>query len=321
MSLLFRITAAVLLLGPVAAQAADPADPAAAAPQIFSPGVISGPANDADPAFAADGRSLVFSRNGVLMASSRSGEPWSKPEIAPFSGVWMDAQPTMAPDGSFLVFVSNRPLTEGGKAHPGGQLWRVDRQGAGWGQPWLLPSTVNQSANIWGPSIAGDGSLYFMDRVGGKGPFHIWRAQAKTGGWAAAQLVKLGSDPAWQEVDPAVAPDESFLVFSAKAPDDEHERLFIAFRSGSTWGSPVDLGDSVNGRKGGNDSNEGRLGPDGRTLYFSSDRTVPIHYPHTVQQAAQDLARIEAWDNGNQNVWSVSLEPWIAAARKSSGQN
>ena len=310
MSLLSRIAALLLLLGPVAARAAE------AAPQIFSPGVISGPANDADPAFAPDGRSLVFSRNGVLMVSTQSGERWSKPEIAPFSGVWMDAQPTMSPDGAFLVFVSNRPLTEGGKAHPGGQLWRVDRQGAGWGQPRLLPASVNPSANIWGPSVAGDGSLYFMDRVAGKGPFHIWRAQAKNGGWDAAQLVKLGGDPAWQEVDPAVAPDESFLVFSAKAPNDEHERLFIAFRSGSTWGPPVDLGESVNGKPGSNDSNEGRLGPDGRTLYFSSDRMQPIHYPRTLQQAAQDLARIEAWDNGNQNIWSISIEPWIAAARK-----
>lgn len=312
---LLRIAATLLWLGTVVANAAE------SAPQIFAPGVISGPANDADPAFAADGGSLVFSRSGALMASSKASGQWSKPEIAPFSGVWMDAQPTMSPDGSFLVFVSNRPLTEGGKAHPGGQLWRVDRQGAGWGEPWLLPASVNQSTNIWGPSIAGDGSLYFMDRIEGKGPFHIWRAQAKDGGWGAAQLMKLGSDPTWQEVDPAVAPDESFLVFSSKAPHDDHERLFIALRSGSAWSAPIDLGEGVNGKSGSNDSNEGRLGPDGRTLYFSSDRTQPIHYPRSVQQAAQDLARIEAWDNGNQNIWTISLEPWIAASRKSPGQN
>ena len=30
-------------------------------PEIFAPGVISGPANDADPAFAPDGKLLVFS--------------------------------------------------------------------------------------------------------------------------------------------------------------------------------------------------------------------------------------------------------------------
>jgi len=288
---------------------------AAPQPEIFAPGVISGPSNDASAAFTPDGTTLVFSRDGAILVSTKSATGWTSPHIAPFSGRWMDAQPTLAPDGSALVFVSNRPLAEGDAKHPGGNLWRVDRHGDDWGEPVHLPAVVNRGASIWGPSVAADGSLYFMDRVDGKGPFKLWRAQASAGSWLAPVLQSFG-DTTTQDVDPCVAPDESFIVFSSKHPaTDAHERLYIAFREGGGWGKPVDLGDAVNG-KGDNDSNEARIGPDGRTLYFTSDRQGPISYPRTRAQAEADLARIAAWDNGNQNIWRVSLAPWLDAVKK-----
>lgn len=287
----------------------------AAPPEIFAPGVVSGPSSDADAALTPDGATLVFSRDGAILLSTQSPAGWSAPVLAPFSGRWMDAQPTLAPDGATLVFVSNRPLAEGDATHPAGNLWRVERRGGEWGQPVHLPAVVNRGASIWGPSIAGDGSIYFMDRVDGKGPFKVWRAQARAGTWLAPVLQSLG-DPAAQDVDPAVAPDESFIVFSSKRPaTNAHERLFIALRDGAGWGKPVDLGDAVNG-SGGSDSNEARLAPDGRTLYFASDRQQPVHYPRTQAQAAADLARIAAWDDGNQNIWRVSLAPWLDAAKR-----
>lgn len=309
MKTLHRVLACALGAWAVAA-AADPA----AAPEIVAPGVISGPSSDADAAIAPDGATLVFSRDGAILVSSRTPAGWSAPHVAPFSGRWMDAQPTLAPDGSALVFVSNRPLADGDAQHPGGNLWRVERRGDAWGEPVHLPAVVNRGASIWGPSVAADGSLYFMDRVDGKGPFRLWRAQAKDGAWLAPVPQSLG-DPAMQQVDPAVAPDESFIVFSARHPGtDEHERLYIAFRDGAGWGPATDLGAPVN--VDGNDSNEARLGPDGRTLYFTSDRQTPIRYPRSAAQAVADLARIAAWDNGKQNIWRVSLAPWLDARRK-----
>ena len=284
------------------------------APEIFAPGVISGPSNDSDAAFTPDGTTLVFSRDGAILLAGRTPAGWATPRIAPFSGRWMDAQPTLVPDGSALVFVSNRPLAEGDAKHPGGNLWRVERHGDGWGEPVHLPAVVNRGASIWGPSVTADGSLYFMDRVGGKGPFKLWRAQRRGGTWEEPLQQTLG-DPAMQQVDPAVAPDESFIVFSAKHPDtDEHERLYIAFREGTGWGAAIDLGAPVN--LDGNDSNESRLAPDGRTLYFTSDRQGAIHYPRTSAQAEADLARIAAWDDGNQNIWRVSLAPWLDSRKK-----
>ena len=310
MKALSRLVAGALGAGWIAVAAAQ-----AAPPEIFAPGVVSGPSNDADAAFAPDGATLVFSRDGAILLSTRSPTGWSTPVLAPFSGRWMDAQPTFAPDGGALVFVSNRPLADEDATRPGGNLWRVERHGDAWGEPVRLPAVVNRGASIWGPSVAADGSLYFMDRVDGKGPFKLWRAQAKAGTWLAPVLQSFG-DTTTQEVDPAVAPDESFIVFASRHPaTEQHERLFIAFREAAGWGKPIDLGDAVNGT-GGSDSNEARLAPDGRTLYFTSDRQLPVSYPRTRAQADIDLARIAAWDNGNQNIWRVSLAPWLDARKK-----
>jgi hypothetical protein len=276
-------------------------------PAIFAPGVVSGPANDADPAFTADGNTLVFARNSTLLVSHKVHGGWAKPEVAPFSGEWLDQQPTMAPDGSFLVFVSNRPAAAGEKPRAG-NLWRVDRTKLGWGPPVHLPATVNRGPSMWAPSIAGDGSLYFIERAQPGAPMRIWRSQLRDGQYEAASAVSFG-DQTTQDVDPAVAPDESFIVFGSMHPGpDAHERLFISFKQPTGWGKPVDLGADVNGD---GDTNEARLGPDHRTLYFSTDRATPIKYPRPRGQAAEDLARITTWDNGTQNIWSVSLGPWL----------
>ena len=313
MKMMPAIVACALGAAWIATAAAQPAG--APPPEIFAPGVISGPSNDADAVLTPDGATLVFSRDGAILVSTKSAAGWSTPRLAPFSGRWMDAQPTFAPDGSALVFVSNRPPAEDDAKHPGGNLWRVERRGPDWGEPAHLPAVVNRGASIWGPSLAADGSLYFMDRVDGKGPFKLWRAQAKAGTWLEPVLQSFG-DPGTQEVDPTVAPDESFIVFSAKRPaTEQHERLYIAFRAGAGWSTPMDLGDAINGT-GGSDSNEARLAPDGRTLYFTSDRQQPVGYPRTRAQAELDLARAAAWDNGNQNIWRVSLAPWLDAAKK-----
>lgn len=292
-------------------------------PQVFAPGVISGPAAEDSAAFAPDGRTVFFDRirwpNAAIMVSHRTADGWSTPTVAPFSGRWLDHDPAMAPDGSFLVFSSNRPDQPGGKpldavmangkvaAGSGGHLWRVDRKGAGWGEPVRLPDTVNASSRTYAPSVAADGSVYFQ-RPGADGDFRLFRSQYRNGSYQAPVEVALG-DATAHKLDPAVAPDESFIVFDANYADkDQPDRLYIAFRDGKGWDAPIDMGDVVNhGSPWGS-----HLGPDHRTLYFSSVRGVPVHYPRSEAQGRQDLQRMAAWDNGLDNLWSIPLAPWLA---------
>ena len=95
-------------------------------PELFGPGIISGPVADAAPAFSPDGRTVYFHRSGVAMAgtilvSRLQAGVWSRPEVASFSGQWQDIEPAMSPDGQYLIFSSNRPVVGGGKVLDG--LW------------------------------------------------------------------------------------------------------------------------------------------------------------------------------------------------------
>lgn len=293
-------------------------------PEVFAPGVISGPAAEDSAAFSPDGRTVLFDRirwpNAAILMSHRTANGWSAPTIAPFSGRWLDHDPAMAPDGSFLIFSSNRPDRSGGKPldaemangkvspGSGGHLWRVDRKGDGWAEPVRLPDAVNSSSRIYAPSVAADGSVYFQ-RPGADGDFRLFRTQFRAGRYEEPVQVDLG-DASAHELDPAIAPDESFIVFDANyAGKDASDRLYIAFREGNGWSKPVDLGEEVNhGAPWGS-----HLGPDHRTLFFSSPRGIAVHYPRTAAQGQQDLARMASWDNGLDNLWSVPLTPWLEA--------
>ncbi len=297
-------------------------------PQPFAPGVISGPASEDSAAFSPDGSTVYFDRihwpNAAIMLSHRVGNTWSTPQIAAFSGEWLDHDPAMAPDGSFLVFSSNRPDAGGDKPldavlakgklmkGSGGHLWRIDRKGEGWGTPVRLPDAVNASTRTYAPSVAADGSVYFQRPDPQTDDFKLYRAPYRDGRYLAPVAVGLGTLMS-HELDPAIAPDGSFIVFDANyTGKDRPDRLYIAFRDGSHWSAPVDLGDSVNiGAPWG-----AHLGPDHRTLYFSSPRSARVSYPRTRQQAAQDIERMQAWDNGNDNLWAVSLAPWLDAHQR-----
>jgi len=62
---------------------------------------------------------------------------------------------------------------------------------------------------------------------------------------------------------------------------------------------------------GASTDNEPKLGRDGVTLYFSSDRTEATHFPRTRAQAEDDVQRLNLWDNSNSNVWTISLKGFV----------
>lgn len=252
-------------------------------PAIFAPGVISGPLNDAAPAFTPDGHTVYFQRGGpelttTIMMSHLAKGQWSMPVVASFSGDWQNIEPAMAPDGSYLIFSSNRPAMAGaavlngywsGKRWPGrgGNLWRVDRKNDGWGQPVRLPDIVNSDSSVFSPAITADGSLYFMKPLADTGKFHLYRCAWRNGQYEAPIRLSFSMTDTVGDFDPAVAPDDSYLVFCSGRRPAAHTELWIVFRDHDSWGKPVSLGPEINRNVG---NIEARLSPDQRLLYFSS---------------------------------------------------
>ncbi len=293
-------------------------------PEIFSPGVISGPVNDAAPAFSPDGHTVYFQRIGpgmtgaILVSQFRDGR-WSAPVLAPFSGQWQDIEPAMAPDGSYLIFSSNRPGAKGGQAlngawngnkYPdrGGNLWRVDRKGEGWGEPYRLPDIVNSDSSVFTPAISADGALYFMKPVGDTGKFHLYRCACRDGQYQLPVRLPFSMVDSVADVDLTVAPDESFAVFCSRRPPATHLELWIIFRDHGSWGIPINLGPEVNRAAY---QIEAKLSPDHRRLYFSCPFVPkPADIP-SKQEDRQRALDHSAWETGLDNIWSVSLDRWL----------
>jgi WD40-like Beta Propeller Repeat len=287
------------------APAQAPTEPVAA--PVLASAVIAGP-----PTFSPDGNTAYFTQKRAIVVAQRHGDTWTEPEIAPFSGRWSDSDPAMAPDGSFLIFVSNRPAVEPGAALDGewgfptrsvykglgANLWRVNREGEGWGPPKRLPDTVNRGTGVFEPSIVADGSLYFMD-AHLPGRFRIYRSQYKAGAYQEPDLIPFSAEN-WSDWDATVAPDESFMVFASDRPPviaSHGDDLFIAFRKSGSWGQITHLGPINDPATG---SVKPRLGPDHHTLYFMSDReTSPT--PPTAEQSTPP----------KNHIWQVDLAPWL----------
>jgi hypothetical protein len=294
---------------PVAA-ATSPTSSPPAGPEL-APSAITGP-----PAFMPDGKTVYFTRKRTIIVSHKTGRSWSEPEVAAFSGRWGDSDPAIAPDGSSLIFVSNRPAVEPGEpldgewGYPtrgvykglGGNLWRVDRLGDGWGPPHRLPDAINRGTAVFEPSIVADGSLYFMD-AHLPGRFLTYRSQYRNGQYEAPVPLPF-IDGSWSDWDVNVAPDESFLVLASDRPPvtPEHgDDLFIVFRRDGAWGPITHLGPRVNDARTG--SVKPRLAPDHHTLYFSSDRDGAARAaPAGSGASAQPAMRI----------WRVDLSPVLA---------
>lgn len=290
-------------------------------PVLLGPGIIATAANEASPAFTPDGRTVYFTRsNGNdydILVSERHGTTWSMPVLAPFSGRWRDLEASMAPDGSYLIFASSRPLPGAiaapdgfwaGAAHPGkgGNLWRVDRTGRGtWSQPVRLPDNVNRNASTFSPAIAADGTLYFMEVYGESKRFHLFRCELLKGVYQSPEPMPFTSDN-WSDVDPAVAPDQSFLIFSSTRPPapPQTQQLFIVFRRNSAWGEPQPLPERINRLR---PITEARLGPDAHTLYFASSFVQPVHFPKAPATARDGLRDMQRWNNGNDHIWQVDI--------------
>jgi Tol biopolymer transport system component len=240
------------------------------APTIFAPSVVHD--NDSSPSFSPDGRTLIYARSTAnrdeIVESHLAGGGWSQPTVVAFSGSASDMDPVFSPDGSYVVFSSDRtPAAAGGKA----QLWKVSRLKDEWGEPALLPSTIDDGAFLVAPSLANDGTLYYL-RIDKNRGHQLYRALLTNGTYATPQALSF-SMPAMHDFDPAPAPDQSFIVFSSSGRSgstDKKRHLYITFAQKGGWSPPVRV------RYDGDTTPSDDAGPliarDAATMYFSSDR-------------------------------------------------
>jgi len=269
---------------------APEAAPASDAPELYGAGLFSTGEWDFFMAFSPDERDVLFCRADSTFSSYQiygthlTGDgTWSAPVVPRFAAGWSNADPHISPDGTTLFFISNRPADGAAAPQTTYDIWRARREPDGdWGVPERLNAPVSMAGvDEWSPSVAANGDLYFgSERPGGRGGMDLWVARRVEGRYGEVENLGDSVNTTGNEVEPWIAPDESYLVFSVSGVRESgdsagHYDLYLSRRVGGAWQRAVPLGHGVNSR--GSDFNQS-VSPDGRWLYFSSTRplTVPV---------------------------------------------
>lgn len=247
-------------------------------PTVFGEGVFTTPAWDFFVAFAPDERYALFGRADdafetfTLYETRRTGARWSTPVKPAFASAFSDADPHIAPDGSAVFFISNRPTDGATKARPIHDIYTAQRTATGWGPAVRLPAPVNDGVtDRWSPAVAASGNLYFGgDFAGTRGGSDLWVSRRVDGAYTAPENLGDAINTPAHEVEPWIAPDESYLLFAAlRRPDGAGGYdLFLSRRTPAGWTRAQPLRAVNTASSEWNHS----VSPDGHTLYFTSAR-------------------------------------------------
>jgi Tol biopolymer transport system component len=318
-------TAGAATSAPAAAPAAAPTTGA----ELFGVGVFSTGQYELPPTFAPDGRTAYFTvstpaygRLHMIVETRLDGGRWSEPRIAPFSGRYGDADPMFSPDGSRLYFISRRPTTPGGTPRGDFDVWVVERRGDGWGEPRHIPEASSPGAEHY-VSAAADGTLYIAAvRPDSRGQGDVYRIPFENGRYGPPEnLGPAVNSPDHHDTTPVVAPDQSYLIYSSwgrPGGSGSGGDLYVSFRRpDGTWAPARSLGPLVNSPR---TEYCPILSPDGRWLYFASERGFadrPLPSPLATAEWTRLLA---SPGNGLGDTYRVPLGAVLDAAREAGGR-
>ena len=285
-------------------------------PQLFAGGIVSTGMSERDLAMTPDGNEIYFSAqvgreatfSAILVTRQVDGK-WTLPRVAPFSGQYFDLEPAISPDGSKLYFVSNRPKTSSDPSVSDEDIWVVDRDGDGWGEPRNLGLPVNTEKSEFFPSVTRDGTLYYTGK-GEDDKEAIYRARPLDGGFGEPERLGPEVNSGKARFNGFIAPDESFLILPIYGREDSIGAVdyYVVFRSeDDRWSEPIHLGDKINTPTGAEWS--ASLSPDGKLLFFMSSRSVIVNRRAPRRMSYDELRQLHDLSmNGNPDIW------WVDAA-------
>lgn len=302
-------TASILALS-LASRAAG-VEEASGAPRLVAPGVISTQDFEYDLSLTPDGRTAFFTRGDpgfnrlTILESQSAGGRWSRPVVAPFSGIWKDADAHVSPDGRRIMFISTRPTDGLSTPRIDYDIWYVDRVGAGWGEPHHLDGPINTDGNEAFPTLSRDDTLYFEASRKDHPGTHIYRSRLVDGRYAEPELLSFATQA--NDINPAVAADGSFIIFASRDRGGSGSSdLFITFaQQDGSWTTPQNFGEPINSKFG--ETSPG-LSADNRTLFFSSNR-IDDHPLVRARRPSYEVleAELRRPQNGLLDIYEVDL--------------
>lgn len=178
-----------------------------------------------------------------LFRISSNGSP---EQLLLISDSW-EGEPVFTPDGG-LVITAIKPPAEGKQWQA--DLYQLQRKDETWQNPQPLSSLINSPASEWKASFARNGNVYFSsERKEGTSSLHgdIHKAYWRNGKFEKVEELPAVINTNYNDSDPLIAPDESFLIFHSDRPGGcgEHD-LYVSFATAKGWSTPQNLGVGIN---------------------------------------------------------------------------
>ncbi|WP_207433544.1 TolB family protein [Sabulibacter ruber] len=275
-----------------------------ATPRLFADGVISTQDFEFNATFTPDGKTVFFTKatpgwqRMVILYSEQKNGKWQEPKLAPFSGQYRDADPFISPDGQKLFFMSDRPVN--GEPKVDYDIWFVSKTKDGWGEPQVVPNGPNTLKEVYYPSVAANGNMYFSALTASGMDLYV--SKWENGQYAAPE--KLSFNTAATDLDPIITADERLLFFTSnnrKAFGGAD--LFVSVNGPQGWSTPRPLDSNVN-----SSLNEGQpgLSADNKKLYFTSAKMPTGTRPKSASYK-ELLQELRGTYNGLGNIYEVDI--------------
>ena len=261
--------------------------PPVSTPELFAPGIVSTSRDEhGSPVFTPDLEEAYWTVNveygganitHVILGVRRESKGWSKPFIPePCRRFAFSENPCLSRDGHRLYF--NASDTFDPQRNVPTELYAANRTASGWGEARLVHFA--EGAFPLGPSLSAQGTLFFYnsDRTDFSRAGLAFSTPVGEG-FSAPILLDERLRTGRSTYTPWVAPDESWLIFASWREGGVGRcDLYISFKEmNGRWSDPVRLDMGIS-----SEANERfpAMSPDGKYLYFLSNRTIQEAGPH-----------------------------------------
>ncbi|TCO10489.1 TolB family protein [Natronoflexus pectinivorans] len=257
-------------------------DEAPEIPRLLASGLISTGLDETGGVFTPDYHQFYFTINHrnetfAIVYIRFESSVWRYPEVVTFSGLYNDTDPFITACGTRLYFSSTRPVEEGGRSDVW-NIWYVEKDGNDWGE--AIPVVFNLDRHERHPSKTNTGELYFHADYGSSlvtydlMATNIYVSSFDGSGFGQPSKVASHLLSDFADFSPVVSPDGRYMIFASNRPGGNGGfDLYITFRNDDgTWGPAHNMGEVINGS---DNEHFPSISPDGRFLFFSSNRRVP----------------------------------------------
>jgi len=180
--------------------------------------------------------------------------------------------PVIAADGSIMMFTSKRPTGKSKKLYEKFWFTNFDTLSKIWKKAQILPDAINfSSSNTSIIALSNDAQKMLLYKDNDMGTGDIYESQLKGDEWTDVVKLPEPINTKYHESSASYSPDGRTIYFISERPEGKGKRdiWFCTKSMDGAWGKAENMGENINTP---NDEEGVFFHPDGKTLYFSSDK-------------------------------------------------